>query len=354
MGNRCGVCKYERQPNDQIPENECPRCGRLYVRAEFERMQSAQNAPDSSQPQPAPEDHLVEILLGQAFETTKLNEANRLPLIFGWLTFVLSWIVVAIGIANSSSVSIADAAGKGLVPAIVAGIICGKLAAKLPFVASRRVKTAQVFATLVQGRMTRVSLGIRAALTSACLRLLSESKNHRELQHDLLNALVPVLSTCGDFTEYGASSTFSSLKEQYVGDQSAPAQESRRASMVNFFRKRRVLGYITLGIVAIPVLALLGNYYQMVKREKMEADFQGQLAQLAGVNPGLPARGAKICGKAVLISKQGTTLRLHDLHFGLAWWMRADTPGEVGTIGMITTVGQTLGGYTVGTGVSEG
>lgn len=354
MGKRCGVCKYERQPNDQIPENECPRCGRLYVRAEFERMQSAQNAPDPSQPQPAPEDHLVEILLNQAIETANLHEVNRLPLIFGCVSFVLSWIVAAIAIANSSSVSISDAAGKGLVPAIVAGIIFGKLVAKLPFVASRRATTAQVFATLVQDRLTSVSLGVRAALTSACLRLLSESKTHRELQRDFLKALVPMLSACGDFTEYGASSTFSTLKEQYAGDQSPSAQESRWTSMVNFFRKRRVLGYITLGIVAIPVLALLGNYYQMVKREKMEDNFRGQLAQLAGVNPGLPARGAKIRGKAVLISKQGTTLQLHDLHFGLAWWMRAETPDEVETIGMITAVGQTLGGYTVGTGVSEG
>lgn len=44
MGKLCLLCKYERQPEDQAPETECPGCGAIYANVEAQRRAAASNA----------------------------------------------------------------------------------------------------------------------------------------------------------------------------------------------------------------------------------------------------------------------------------------------------------------------
>lgn len=44
MGKLCLLCKYERQPEDQGPESECPGCGAIYANVEAQRAAAAASA----------------------------------------------------------------------------------------------------------------------------------------------------------------------------------------------------------------------------------------------------------------------------------------------------------------------
>ncbi|MEN1941042.1 DUF4282 domain-containing protein [Luteimonas sp. MJ174] len=44
MGKLCLLCKYERRPEDQAPETECPGCGAIYANVEAQRKAAAASA----------------------------------------------------------------------------------------------------------------------------------------------------------------------------------------------------------------------------------------------------------------------------------------------------------------------